>query len=238
MNKILPITTSCILAFSNIMICPLLFLPKEEPIIETEKVAVVYEHEEVSVKQKTILSDDDIFETLDIQVTTEEDMFEHVEDRYTQIMSDLETCEDKMEWYIGYKDFISSYPNIDPPETIYDVFTDEEVTYMLRCIETEVHGGDFESKVNVANVILNRIESETFPNDPISVITATDQFAYHKKKIAEDTILALEYAYQIEDTTNGSLYFHSNSKTNTFNGATYVFTDDVGHHFYNTNEIN
>ena len=56
--------------------------------------------------------------------------------------------------------------------------------------------------------------------------------AYGRKNITEDTIWAVMYAFEIEDTTEGALFFHSNNKTNTFNGANYIFTDSCGHHFY------
>ena len=102
---------------------------------------------------------------------------------------------------------------------------------MQRCIETETFEQSFNSKVNVASVILNRIESGEFGDDVNDIITP-GQFAYGRKNISEDTVLALEYAYMIGDTTNGSLYFHSMSYRPRFSGASYVFTDDAGHHFY------
>ena len=102
---------------------------------------------------------------------------------------------------------------------------------MQRCIETETFEQSFDSKVNVASVILNRIECGEF-GDSVNDIITPGQFAYGRKNISEDTVLALEYAYMIGDTTNGSLYFHSMSYRPRFSGASYVFTDDAGHHFY------
>ena len=88
------------------------------------------------------------------------------------------------------------------------------------------------SKVNVANVIFNRVISEEFDDSITEVVTKPNQFAYGRNNISESTILAVEYAFLNEDTTDGALFFHSNSKTDTFNKAEYVFTDDCGHHFY------
>ena len=139
---------------------------------------------------------------------------------------------DKKEWFLAYKEIIEEYAEwIDLPETIYDVFTSDEIYLMQRCIETETFEGSFASKVNVANVIFNRLNSDEFPNTIHKIIVPV-QFAFGRKDISEDTKLALEYAYMFEDTTYGALFFHSNPKTATFNGANYIFTDDIGHHFY------
>lgn len=145
---------------------------------------------------------------------------------------ELSSIEDNEEWFIAYKDLIEEYSEwVDPPETIYDYYTEDEIYLMQRCIETETFEADFDSKVNVASVILNRIESDEFANE-VSEIIVKGQFAFGRENISEDTVLALEYAFMIGDTTDGALYFHSNPKTETFNGAEFIFTDTAGHHFY------
>ena len=145
--------------------------------------------------------------------------------------------QDKKEWYIAYKSVIEKYKGIiDPPETIYDYYSYDEINLMLRCIETETYQSDFLSKVNVANVILNRLECEEFSTSVYDVITDENQFAYGREIISEDTVLALEYAFEIEDSTQGSIGFHSNSPCSTFNGWEYVFTDNAGHSFYKLSE--
>ena len=145
---------------------------------------------------------------------------------------ELSSIEDNEEWFVAYKDLIEEYSEwVDPPETIYDYYTEDEIYLMQRCIETETFEADFDSKVNVASVILNRIESDEFANE-VSEIIVKGQFAFGRENISEDTVLALEYAFMIGDTTDGALYFHSNPKTETFNGAEFIFTDTAGHHFY------
>ena len=145
---------------------------------------------------------------------------------------ELSSIEDNEEWFVAYKDLIEEYSEwVDPPETIYDYYTEDEIYLMQRCIETETFEQDFDSKVNVASVILNRIESDEFANE-VSEIIVKGQFAFGRENISENTVLALEYAFMIGDTTDGALYFHSNPKTETFNGAEFIFTDTAGHHFY------
>ena len=128
-------------------------------------------------------------------------------------------------WFVLYK-------SIETKDTIYNHFTNEQIKMMQKCIETETFEADFDSKVNVACVILNRVEHDLYPTDPIEIITEKNQFAYGRNIISEDTILALEYAFMIEDTTNGCIAFRSDSSPDTWNGWTKQFTDESGHTFY------
>lgn len=160
------------------------------------------------------------------------DIYEIKSQEVLDKQEELSSIEDNKEWFIAYKDLIEEYSEwVDPPETIYDYYTEDEIYLMQRCIETETFEADFDSKVNVASVILNRIESDEFANE-VSEIIVKGQFAFGRENISEDTVLALEYAFMIGDTTNGALYFHSKPKTETFNGAEFIFTDTAGHHFY------
>ena len=81
-------------------------------------------------------------------------------------MKAIDSIEDKKEWFTAYKNIIAEYSNIiDPPETIYDYFTDEELDLLFRVIQAEV--GDeysFDEKVNVSSVVFNRLGHKQFPN--------------------------------------------------------------------------
>ena len=141
--------------------------------------------------------------------------------------------QDKYVWFqLYYNALFNIYKLDDLPETPYDVFTDREITMMLKCIETEAHEASFDCKVNVANIILNRIESDQFPTDPVELITQKNQFAYGRNNISDSTVYALLYAYMIEDTTNGCIAFRSDYSPNEWNGWTKQFTDESGHTFY------
>lgn len=149
-------------------------------------------------------------------------------------MTEIETITDKKEWFIAYKSIIEEYSYIiDPPETIYDYFSEEELDLLFHVVQAEV--GDeysFESKVNVANVIFNRFYHERFP-DTLSDILVCDQFSpiadgrYREVEVTEDTILACEYAFMVEDTTDGCLFFDSNNTLS----YQFVFNDEA-HNFY------
>ena len=104
--------------------------------------------------------------------------------------------------------------------------------YLLqRLVETETHGADFMSKVHVAEVVLNRIDNERWPNTLTEVVTQSNQFAYGRTTITESTERAVEYAFMFEDETGGALSFHSNAKTDTF-GRYVFYMSDGSHNFY------
>lgn len=152
-------------------------------------------------------------------------------------IENLRFIENEMIKFIKFKGICFRYEETsgikeDVSERIRNIFTLDEIYLMQRTIETECYQSDFMSKVNVASVILNRFKSDKFPNDIKEIITLPYQFAYGRKYVSYDTILALEYASYFGDTTNGALFFHSMEKTDKFNNYDYIFTDDAGHHFY------
>ena len=171
----------------------------------------------------------------ELDITNETLLYESKEEevfRFQDMISQLKET-DKRAWFILYKSMQEEYSDyLDPCESIYDYFTDEQITMMQKCIETEAFDCSFNAKVNVACVILNRVEHDQFPTDPVEIITGKNQFSYGRNNITEDTILALEYAFMIEDTTNGCIAFRSDSSPDTWNGWTKQFTDESGHTFY------
>ena len=180
-----------------------------------------------------VLLSDITYEIVFEEVIEEPDPYEIAIQEMQEKMSEIESIEDSKEWFLAYKDIVFKYAKwIEPPETIFDYFTEDEVRLICRVVETETYQCDFDSKVNIANVVLNRIESGEFGETVEEVITTESQFAYGREVITEDTILAVMFAFEFEDTTNGALYFHSNKQTDTFCGKSYIFSDDAVHHFY------
>lgn len=187
---------------------------------------------EKNVVEPVLLSDI-TYELVIEEVIEEPDPYEIAIQEMQEKMSEIESIEDSKEWFLAYKDIVFKYAKwIDPPETIYDYFTEDEVRLICRVVETETYQCDFDSKVNVANVVLNRIESGEFGETVEEIITTENQFAYGRETITEDTILAVMYSFEIIDTTKGALYFHSNEKTDTFCGRDFIFQDSAGHNFY------
>ena len=155
-----------------------------------------------------------------------------------QRMLEIESIADKKEWFIAYKEIIDEYSHIiDPPETIYDYFTKEELDLLFHVVQAEV--GDeysFEQKINVAEVIFNRLNHERFPDTLFEILTP-DQFQpisngnYQNVEVSEDTILACEYAFQIGTGNEECLFFDSNDTLN----YEFVYNDEA-HNFYKYRE--
>lgn len=188
-----------------------------------------------------------------IETETEE---EYIERLISEMQSEMETIniiEDKKELFIAYKEIIDKYSDtLDPPETIYDVFVRTGTEYeeqdiktlelLFRVVEAEATEGSFLEKANVASVIYNRVEHKEFGNTLNDVLTY-DQFSsisdgrYLNVDITEDTILACEYAFMIQDTTDGALFFEKGTDIHS-SYTDYLFTDDIGHCFYTEKRSN
>jgi len=82
--------------------------------------------------------------------------------------------------------------------------TEEEIEIFERIVEAEVGGTNYEGKLAVANVILNRVQSSRFPNTLKEVVFANRQFSpisdgrYYTVKVSETT------KQVVQDALNGS----------------------------------
>lgn len=159
---------------------------------------------------------------------------------YEQKISNIQD-DDIYNWYIQYKAINDEYADwVGEYIDIYDVFDEDELWLLFRIVETEVRDEEhFEAKVNVANVIFNRLEHNSFPSTLTGVLTQKNQFSgyksgiYKKVSVSNMTILACEYAYISGDTTGGALYFDStNGRSWAAKNREYMFTDEIGHNFY------
>jgi len=157
---------------------------------------------------------------------------------FNELITSLESIKeyDRQAYILAYKKAYRDYDEyVMPFHSVYDEYTDEEIELFQRAVETETHDGDFDSKVNVANVILNRVANTEFSdiNGSLSkVITRKNQFAYHRTEIDYSTVLAIEYAFLFEDTTDGALWFDTGLNSWAKRNRTFVFKDDIGHVFY------
>lgn len=95
--------------------------------------------------------------------------------------------------------------------------TDEDMEALLRIVEAEAGCEDEDGKLLVANVVLNRVNSDSFPETVTEVIfqreNGVTQFSpvangrYYKVEISEETISAVGRALTGEDISEGALYF-------------------------------
>lgn len=110
---------------------------------------------------------------------------------------------------------IVDYQTLDK-EFMYEL-SEQDLEALLRIVEAEAGGEDEEGKLLVANVVLNRVESEQFPDTVTEVVFQRErgvtQFSpvsngrYWSVKISEETINAVERALEGEDISQGALYF-------------------------------
>ncbi len=101
-------------------------------------------------------------------------------------------------------------------ETLYD-FSDEELEVLLRIVEAEAGGEDEDGRLLVANVVLNRVNSDSFPDTVTEVVFQKEgdvaQFSpaysgkYDRVEISDTTISAVGRALKGEDISQGALYF-------------------------------
>ena len=203
---------------------------KEDPYQDAKIVRVYMEYEPVdfyfySSMWCAVRLDDEVVYINKNYITTDK-----VEIEYRQLMDRRTVTE---EWFVEYKEFIDLYSaKYDSPETIYDCFTDKELDLLFRVVQAEIGDYSFEQRVNVANVIYNRICHEKF-GDTMDKVLISNQFAtiengrIKKVSVDEMTILACEYAFEFPDTTNGALFFDSNG----YLDYEFIYNDEA-HNFY------
>lgn len=110
---------------------------------------------------------------------------------------------------------IVDYQTLDK-ELVYK-FPEEEMETLLRIVEAEAGGEDEEGKLLVANVVLNRVENDKFPDTVTGVVfqqeNGVTQFSpvqngrYWRVKISEETRSAVQRALEGEDISGGALFF-------------------------------
>ncbi|MGN1140519.1 MAG: cell wall hydrolase [Oliverpabstia sp.] len=105
--------------------------------------------------------------------------------------------------------------------------SDKDYENLLAIVEAEAGGEDLEGRIMVANVILNRVANEQFPNDVTSVIWdrsgGSPQFSptadgrIYTVTISDTTREAVNRAIDGEDLSQGALYFISKNHADSEN---------------------
>lgn len=123
----------------------------------------------------------------------------------------------------------------------------EDYNNLLRIVEAEASGEDEVGKILVANVVMNRVESEDFPDTITEVVfqksNGVTQFSpvangrFWSVSISEETIEAVNKALSGEDYSQGALYFAARKYADSDNmrwfdeKLDYLFTHG-GHEFF------
>ena len=121
-------------------------------------------------------------------------------------------------------------------------YTAEDYQVLLRIVQAEAGICDEKGKILVANVIINRVLSDEFPDSVKAVVYEPSQFqpvsngAINSARVTAETIECVNRALEGEDYSNGALYFMnrkgSGSAASWFDRhLNYLFSHD-GHEFF------
>jgi N-acetylmuramoyl-L-alanine amidase len=162
-------------------------------------------------------------------------------------VNDLEMANDNTDIYEVSEKEVVSLRTAEIEITYKDIYTAEEIEILYRITEAEATGQSIESKMNVTSVILNRVNSDQFPDSIKEVVfqkEPTIQFSpiadlrFYNVKITKSTKKAVNYVLE-NDVTNDALYFANQSDIESLNtqswfrnNLTFLFKDDSNHSFY------
>lgn len=110
--------------------------------------------------------------------------------------------------------------DVDPGDTIVlpKTFTSKEKDLIARLVHAEAKGEPYKGKVAVATVVLNRVESDKFPNTVSGVIHAKGQFTpvsngSIKKSASKEAKKAVNEAIAIHEQNIDATFFYNPKKT-------------------------
>lgn len=141
---------------------------------------------------------------------------------------------------------VVDYDLMIQPEFVYEL-SEEELEALLRIVEAEAGSEDEDGRLLVANVVLNRVNSEDFPATVKDVVfqqsEGVTQFSpvasgrYYTVEISEETIAAVGRALKGEDISQGALYFASRKYANSekmrwFDTKLTFLFEHGGHEFF------
>ena len=101
----------------------------------------------------------------------------------------------------------------EPAREVFTGYSEGDYNVLLRIVQAEAGNCDIEGRVMVANVILNRVESGSFPNTITKVVYQKHQFSpvsngsIKRCRVTSETVEAVDRALAGEDLTDGALYF-------------------------------
>lgn len=118
-------------------------------------------------------------------------------------------------------------------------YSQSDLTLLMRVVESETFGSGYKEKTYVIDTILNRIESDKFPNTLRGVLTQKSQFANpFNGTISEETKQAVADMLKNRGCSRGATMFLNKAKVRSSvvssweRNYKYLFTDKINHSFY------
>lgn len=139
-----------------------------------------------------------------------------------------------------------------PKEDILDTLSETELYYFAECLEIETNGECMEGKVAAASVLVNRVQSDSFPNTYEAVVSqkvngvlqfsSYDSSIWGSKTITEETYEAIRTVLRDGSSVGDATYFANLDKlsggwffTAQENGTLIKVAKIGGHTFFRTN---
>lgn len=121
--------------------------------------------------------------------------------------------------------------------------SEQDYELLKRIVQAEAGVCDTKGRILVANVIMNRVRSEEFPDTISEVVYQKSQFSpvddgrLYSCEVTQETVEAVDRALAGEDYSQGALYFMNRSRSRSHNvswfdrNLTYLFQHDK-HEFF------
>jgi len=178
------------------------------------------EHSETEVAIEKLLfggTEESVLEA-EVEAAETEDAVQNEE--YTEVESAAETVVEEITEEETPAEDIQEEETEEAEEAGEEIeLSSDERQVLLRIVQAEAGTCDEEGKLLVANVILNRMESDEFPDTVREVVYQKSQFSpvmngtINTCKITEETESAVSRALNGEDISDGALYFMNRKKS-------------------------
>lgn len=195
----------------------------EETVLEDinlDKLMFGEEHSETEVAIEKLLfggTEESVLEA-EVEAAETEDAVQNEE--YTEVESAVETVVEEITEEETPAEDIQEEETEEAEEAGEEIeLSSDERQVLLRIVQAEAGTCDEEGKLLVANVILNRMESDEFPDTVREVVYQKSQFSpvmngtINTCKITEETESAVSRALNGEDISDGALYFMNRKKS-------------------------
>ena len=150
-------------------------------------------------------------------ICTAEESFLHKMGKYNEAI--VETGSSTIRKDYDYDSIAGNQPHltVQSVERTGILLNEEDKMILYKIVEAEAGGEDRTGKILVANVVLNRLEDDSFPDTVAGVVFQKDDGVTQFSPVAngkyasavpdEETIEAVEAALMGEDYSDGALYF-------------------------------
>ena len=207
----------------------------------------VYAAEDTLTEQSVIVENANLAKTFDIlnNVTVAEPLRTTDNLVLTRefVQEEIHTGEENVETEIPAEESDSDPTVVEAENKNSFELNDNEYTVLLKIVEAEAGSEDLTGKMLVANVIMNRVNSDRFPDTVTEVVyqrhngraqfSPTADGRIDTVNVSPETITAVERVLNGEDSSNGALYFRSvYSNSGWFDSALTRVIEHGNHIFY------